>query len=235
VPVGPPLGAPRGPLLRSSFNLPPPGAPYVLDQVIADAPTNVINAIAARHNMTVLQSNYFPLINSTLHLLHIDNGASVPAAITDMAADSEIRGGQANFIFRLAQSDEALINADQYAPQKLNLAEAHRLARGNRVLIAIIDSEVDALHPDLAGAIAGNFEAAGDGERPHPHGTGMAGAIAARKNMLGTAPAVQLLTVRAFSSRAGSAEGSTYNIIKEPAFPPSLESFPVPSDQNISL
>jgi len=207
----------------------------VLDQVIADAPTNVINAIAARHNMTVLQSNYFPLINSTLHLLHIDNGASVPAAITDMAADSEIRGGQANFIFRLAQSDEALINADQYAPQKLNLAEAHRLARGNRVLIAIIDSEVDALHPDLAGAIAGNFEAAGDGERPHPHGTGMAGAIAARKNMLGTAPAVQLLTVRAFSSRAGSAEGSTYNIIKEPAFPPSLESFPVPSDQNISL
>jgi subtilisin family serine protease len=207
-------GGPVGPVLRSSFNLPARGAPYVLDQVIADAPTNVINAIAARHNMTVLQSNYFPLINSTLHLLHIDDGASVPAAITDMAADSEIRGGQANFIFRLAQSDEALINADQYAPQKLNLAEAHRLARGNRVLIAVIDSEVDASHPDLAGAIAGNFEAAGDGERPHPHGTGMAGAIAARKNMLGTAPAVQLLTVRAFSPRAGSAEGTTYNIIK---------------------
>jgi subtilisin family serine protease len=179
----------------------------VLDQVIADAPTNAINAIASRHNMTVLQSNFFSLINSTLHLLHIDNGASVPAAITDMAADSEIRGGQANFIFRLAQSDAALINADQYAPQKLNLAEAHRLARGNRVLIAVIDSEVDALHPDLAGAI-------GDGERPHPHGTGMAGAIAARKNMLGTAPGVELLTVRAFSSREGSAEGTTYNIIK---------------------
>ncbi len=129
---GGPVGAPLGPVLRSSFNLPPRGAPYVLDQVIADAPTNAINAIASRHNMTVLQSNFFPLINSTLHLLHIDNGASVPAAITDMAADSEIRGGQANFIFRLAQSDEALINADQYAPQKLNLAEAHRLARGNQ-------------------------------------------------------------------------------------------------------
>jgi hypothetical protein len=157
---GGPVGPPLGPLLRSSFNLPARGAPYVLDQVIADAPMDVIAAAAARHNMTVLQSSFFPLINSTLHLLHIDNGASVPAAITDMAADTEIRGGQANFIFRLAQSDEALINADQYAPQKLNLAEAHRIARGNRVLIAVIDSEGSACSLNrMPGAARPNTEA----------------------------------------------------------------------------
>jgi subtilisin family serine protease len=123
-------------------------------------------------------------------------------------------GAQANFLFKLAQTDQVPINAEQYAPQKLNLAEAHRLARGNRILIAVIDSEVDASHPDLAGAIAAKFDAAGDGERPHPHGTGMAGAIAARRNMLGTAPGVGLLTVRAFGGRADSAEGTTYNILK---------------------
>ena len=42
----------------------------------------------------------------------------------------------------------------------------------------------------------------------------MAGAIAAHRNMLGTAPGVGLLTVRAFSARADSAEGTTFNIIR---------------------
>src|SRR5439155_19074870 len=97
---------------------------------------------------------------------------------------------------------------------KLNLTEAHRLATGQRVLIAVIDSEVDASHPDLAGAVAANFESSADDERPHSHGTGMAGAIAARRTMLGIAPRASLLTVRAFSSRANSVEGTTFNILK---------------------
>jgi subtilisin family serine protease len=42
----------------------------------------------------------------------------------------------------------------------------------------------------------------------------MAGAIAARRNILGIAPRVGLLTVRAFSSRANTAEGTTFNILK---------------------
>ncbi len=82
------------------------------------------------------------------------------------------------------------------------------------MLIAVIDSEVDAAHPDLAGAIVANFEASADAEKPHSHGTGMAGAIAARRSMLGTAPRAGLLTVRAFSMRSDSAEGTTFNILK---------------------
>jgi subtilisin family serine protease len=42
----------------------------------------------------------------------------------------------------------------------------------------------------------------------------MAGAIAARRIMLGTAPAVGLLTVNAFSMKARNAEGTTFNILK---------------------
>ena len=42
----------------------------------------------------------------------------------------------------------------------------------------------------------------------------MAGAIAAHRTMLGTAPRVGLLTVRAFSSTANSAQGTTFNILK---------------------
>jgi subtilisin family serine protease len=114
----------------------------------------------------------------------------------------------------VAQAGTVPINADQYAPQKLGLPDAHRLAKGDRILIAVIDSQVDASHPDLAGAIAGSFAASEDAERAHPHGTGMAGAIAARRTMLGIAPGVGLLTVRAFSAQGGSAEGTTFNILK---------------------
>jgi subtilisin family serine protease len=78
----------------------------------------------------------------------------------------------------------------------------------DRVLVAVIDSEVDASHPDLDGAIVANFDASADDEKPHLHGTGMTGAIAARRTMLGVAPGVGLLTVRAFSSRANSVEGT---------------------------
>ena len=63
------------------------------------------------------------------------------------------------------------------------------------------------------GTITASFDAA-EAEPPHPHGTGMAGAIAAHRNMLGTAPRVGLLTVRAFSANVNSAQGTTFNILK---------------------
>jgi len=212
---GTPTLPPSGQVLRSSFNVPPRGAPCVPDEVIADAPPDQIALIAARHNMTVLQSNFFSLLNTWLHLLHIEGGVPVSTMITDMSGDTQIRGAQCNSYFRTAQAPEAPVSAaEQYAPAKLNLTEAHRLARGDRILIAVIDSGIDAAHPDLSGAIAGVFEASGAGEPAHAHGTGMAGAIAARRNMLGTAPGVRLLAVRAFSTRADSAEGTTYSILR---------------------
>jgi len=201
-PNQPPPGPPSGPFLRSTFNQPARAADCVPDEVIADALPDQIALIAARNNLTVLQSNFFPLLDTWLHLLHIEGGVPVTTAITGLSGDTQARGAQCNFYFRTAQApEEPASAAEQYAPAKLNLTEAHRLARGDRILIAVIDSGVDTSHPDLAGAIAGVFEAAGAGEAAHAHGTGMAGAIAARRNMLGTAPGVRLLAVRAFSSR----------------------------------
>ena len=37
----------------------------------------------------------------------------------------------------------------QYTLTKLRLGEAHSLARGNNVLVAVIDSGIDASHPEL--------------------------------------------------------------------------------------
>jgi subtilisin family serine protease len=162
-----------------------------------------------------LQTSFIRLTGRTLHVWRIDNGTPVAQMGRNICISEPLVAGlQPNYIFTVAQDQQEPVNSAQYAPEKLKLVDAHRLADGNKVLVAVIDSEVDANHPDLVGAITASFEASADDERPHSHGTGMAGAIAAHRTMLGTAPRVGLLTVRAFSSTANSAQGTTFNILR---------------------
>lgn len=88
---------------------------------------------------------------------------------------------QPNYLYELQQqpapSNEpgaALVgegDPGQYALAKLRLREAHQLAKGEKVLIAVIDSAVDPAHPELAGMIADSFDALESDEKPHAHGT----------------------------------------------------------------
>jgi subtilisin family serine protease len=95
------------------------------------------------------------------------------------------------------------------------MLDVHRMVRGANVTIAVIDSEIDVTHPDLVGVVAQRFSAVGGApEKAHAHGTGMAGAIAARQRVLGTAPAARLLAVHAFSSNAAKPESTTFNILR---------------------
>jgi subtilisin family serine protease len=208
---------------RKGFYLPPPGARFVPNEVILDVPPRVseaqLNAIAARHAMTRMETRTFRLTGRRLFRWRIDGGTSVPDMIRSVARETQVAGAQPNFLFPLAQDQLPQMNADQYAPERLHLPEAHKLATGNRVLVAVIDSGIDISHEDLAGAVIRSFDAASvDGSAgngaPHAHGTGMAGAIAARRNVLGTAPRVGVLAVRAFDPRTHSGEGTTFSIIK---------------------
>src|SRR5664279_3232525 len=105
-------------------------------------------------------------------------------------------------------------SAAQYVVPKLHLVEAHRITNGDDVLVAVIDSKIDSSHPDLAGVIADQYDALGTSSPAHMHGTGMAGAIAAHSRLIGVAPKVKLLAVRAFSGDKDSAQGTTFNILK---------------------
>ena len=203
--------------LRKGFNLPVVGAPFVPNEVILDIPSGVssrqLDVIAARHRMVRVETQTFRLTGRTLHRWTFDDG-NVFDMIRGMVSEQQVAGAQVNHLFALAQDQAPPMNSDQYAPEKLNLPEAHKLATGSRVLVAVIDSGIDASHPDLTGAIASSFDAAAGAGPSHPHGTGMAGAIAARGNTLGAAPRVGVLAVRAFDPRTTSGEGTTFNIIK---------------------
>src|SRR5207302_2389414 len=114
---------------------------------------------------------------------------------------------QANFIYQLMQDQLAQDLAQdpglagrtqegdsaQYALSKLGLIDIHRLIKGTNISIAVIDSQIDVRHPDLDGVFADQYDAVGGAaEKPHAHGTGMAGAIAAHRRLLGIAPAARL-------------------------------------------
>ena len=49
----------------------------------------------------------------------------------------------------------------QYALDKLRLPQAHALAKGDKVLIAVIDSVIDTAHPELAGMVVTSYDALG--------------------------------------------------------------------------
>ncbi|MFD2182117.1 S8 family peptidase [Rhodoplanes azumiensis] len=102
----------------------------------------------------------------------------------------------------------------QYVIEKLKLAEAHAQARGRNVAIAVIDSDVDARHPDMHGAVTERFDPSGTPAKPHLHGTGMAGAIVAKYRLRGIAPDASIVAVKAFDERSTAPEATTFQILK---------------------
>ena len=118
---------------------------------------------------------------------------------------------QPNYVYRAQQDAHALPHGDpsQYTVTKLRLIESHRIATGKNVVVAMIDSRIDGAHPDLAGAIVAEYDAAGGRDKPDNHGTGMTGAIVAHQKLLGVAPGVKILAIHAFSPDAQSSAQAT--------------------------
>jgi type VII secretion-associated serine protease mycosin len=91
----------------------------------------------------------------------------------------------------------------------LNVSQAHQLSQGNGVLVAVIDTGVDARHPDLRGNVRSGTDFTTDGQGGDGradidgHGTAMSGLIAAHGRTLGIAPKSEILPVRIIPSRFG--------------------------------
>jgi filamentous hemagglutinin family protein len=173
--------------------------------------------IARKLGLEVLAMEDFGLLGRKVYRFRITGGLSVRDAIKALEANKLAAQAQPSYQFELAQqADPAPSQGDsaQYIVGKLRLAEVHKLATGAGVRIAVIDSEIDGRHPDLEGVIAERFDAVGAEIAPHPHGTGMAGAIASHKRLTGIAPGARLLAIRAFGVDTGSAQGTSMNIVK---------------------
>jgi subtilisin family serine protease len=180
--------------------------------------TQEIDALDQRQRLTTVDGQSSLLSGTTLLRSRIRDRRSVSAVVRALEADPLVLSAQPNYRFALQEQDVAPATRGdeplQYAPAKLRLPEAHALATGGNVLVAVIDSGVDASHPELQGAIAGTFDMLQAPGKPHSHGTAIAGLIAAHAKLIGSAPAAGILAACAFDPAGPDAEGSTFNILK---------------------
>jgi subtilisin family serine protease len=141
----------------------------------------------------------------------------VATVVRALERDATIISAQPNYLFTLQQTNGKATSegdAAQYELEKLHLPQAHQLAKGDNVRVAVIDSAVDLQNPELADSIAGSFDTLASALKPHKHGTAIAGLIVAHGRLMGAAPDAKLLAVRAFDPDGKGARGTTFNILK---------------------
>jgi subtilisin family serine protease len=183
----------------------------------AEVSPQVLDAAARRLGLIQIETHNLALSGGRLVHFRIPNG-QVADVVRTLEAE-KIGIAQPNYIFQLQQDTHgaaALPKGDpaQYVIDKLHLRDAHSIASGANVAVAVIDSLIDVAHPDLAGSIAGQFDAVATADKPDEHGTGMTGAIAAHRRLLGVAPGARILAIHAFSPDAQHPQqATTQNII----------------------
>ncbi len=208
-----------------SFTAPPAWEHrFVQDEVVLGVPSTLspqaLDALARRHGLAPVDSYERSLFGTTLHRWRITDQRSVADVIRGLEADAGVQMAQPSYRFVLAQqlgaptSQPADGFAVQYTPAKLHLRQAHALTRGEPTVVAVIDTGIDRLHPEIAGAVVASFDAVGATEPPDAHGTGIAGAIVARGRLTGVAPAARLLAIRAFTVTGADAEATTLTIVR---------------------
>ena len=129
-------------------------------------------------------------------------GCGAPAAVAPVEVLSADASGDC------APGNVQLTTSVPSALAQLQATQAWKHATGVGVLVAVVDSGIDAGNPHLKGVVVGGINLVGDtssanGESDSDgHGTAIAGEIAARKisgsGVVGLAPDAHLLSVRVF-------------------------------------
>jgi hypothetical protein len=187
----------------------------------SDVSPQTLDAAARRLGLTSIGSQNLSFSDGRLVHFRVANGQQVADAVRALEAE-KIGIAQPNYVFSLQQDARTAapplanqvispLKGDpaQYVIGKLHLPDAHGIASGSNVLVAVIDSLVDAAHPDIDGSLGGQFDAVTVADKPDEHGTGMTGAIVAHRRLLGVAPGARVLAIHAFSPNAERPQQAT--------------------------
>ena len=174
------------------------------------------DALARRHGLRRIDSRNFELLGATIGLFRIEGRKTLEAASREFAQDGSVRSVAPNFRYALQDQNAGASAGDpaQYPQEKLRLTQAHALAEGANVTVAVIDSGIDLSHPEFAGVAMAPFDALDSKDGPHAHGTGVAGAIVAHVRLMGSAPAARILAIRAFGTSRKGPESTSYVLLK---------------------
>jgi hypothetical protein len=138
---------------------------------------------------------------------------------TFRGAAVELRDGQSiadvarlPYVANVYPDGEVIAYGGEGSPAVPRVPRAH--GGGSGIVVAVLDSGIDATHPALAGKVIGGYDFVNDDDDPmddYRHGTHVAGIIAAQSaEVTGVAPSVRLLSYKVLGA---DGKGHTSDII----------------------
>jgi len=165
----------------------------------------ILTELAREHRLERVDGWPIASLSVYCEVFAVADDRSLDAVIAELKADKRVELVQRMNTFETQAAGYDDPYADlQTSSVQMDVEDAHRLATGRGVSIAIIDSAIDASHPDLHGRVrvARNFVDTGPSPRGgEVHGTAIAGIIASAANnrlgIVGVAPDVTIASLRA--------------------------------------
>ncbi len=198
-----------------------PGSSYAGNYDVAagrDARRRMARDLARTFALELVAEWPMPSLGVDCYVMQVAPDANADEAAQAISRDARAEWAQPMRLFRSLGHDDPLF-ALQPAASAWHLADLHRVATGRHVLVAEIDSGVEAGHPDLAGQVdaAENF-VPGDTLQGEMHGTAVAGIVAAiadnHVGIAGVAPGARLLALRACWPDGDGAACSSFTLAR---------------------
>ena len=204
----------------------PPDTRYLRRRGYGDAPPaveRVLDQLANEHGIERKEGWPIRSLDVYCEVFVVPEGADVDVMIERLLADPRVDLAQPMNVFEaLARRYDDPLADLQSGALALGVEQAHRLATGKGVLVAVIDSAVDAAHPDLKGRVniaRDLVEPRRKSTSGEVHGTAVAGVIASaidnKEGIIGVAPDVGIASLRAcwpHPAEAGGARCSSFTL-----------------------
>jgi subtilisin family serine protease len=171
-----------------------------LAQSPADAA--LLAALAAATGLRALDATPLVSINKALVRFELVNaGQSAEAAVALLSVQPGVESAQHEYRHRTMAAFDDPFAWMNYTINQSGAEGLHPTVLGEGVEVAVIDTGVDNVHPELQGRVVASIDVTGFGASGDRHGTAVAGIIAAEANnsigAYGIAPAAKIVAIKA--------------------------------------
>jgi subtilisin family serine protease len=165
----------------------------------------LLDALAAEYSITRVSGWPMRTLGVHCEVFATARGSDADALAARLAQDPRVDSAEPMRQFRTLTVAKDPYRALQHSLDTLEVDAAHAFSSGAGVRVAVIDSGIDASHPDLHGVVRARRDFTSGPLAPH--GTEVAGVIAARgangAGIMGVAPEAELVDLRACRAGVG--------------------------------